>query len=863
MGKIVFVAFRRHRCDNGHVSGFIHMPPLPATDMKLCPICATSYPAEHRTCPAHGTLLVDAAEFAPGTIVRDCYRIERILGKGGMGTVYLAEHMLMKEPRALKFLSSALASNPAFVQRFLQEARAASRLRHPNIAATLELGQSEDGSFYISMEYVDGPSLRGLILDSPDGLPPSRVFSIVRGIAEALGAAHAKRMVHRDIKPENILLAAGLEGEVPKVVDFGIVALNDGGSSLTQTGRPLLTAEYAAPEQWRGAVPASELDGRTDLYSLGCMFFEMLTGRLPFHSESYEGWFEQHVYSLPPSPSFIRPELARFAGLDALVLELLAKDRQQRPANVDVFIAELDLVIAQGSGTRSIHREATRNDFLVTGATPPTTARGRTVVDLNTARPPYDAGWSLNAGSQAAPPQMPPVPFVPAQVSNDNFNPHHAADYLNINARPFQPGYPIAGTPPAVKPDFASPVSRVSAPPAGASINRGVLIAVLSIFLLLTLGVVGAFLWLRRERSPQTDQAAQRDQTGQQRATDAPAPIDTGSAPIPNPPAPNPSPAQPDIAKEGPHPQAKLPSKLPGIPNDPVSIAAKAIALYNEKDYATAGAMLAQACTNGQADSCDYLGLMYQHKLGVAQDYGRAEGFYDKSCQGGSMAGCSHLANLYLNHIGVNQDYERALALFTRACNGDYADACQNLGSMYQFKKGVAQDFTRAVSLYGKACNSGSMNGCNSLGVLYQHSLGVQQDYSKAVTLYEKSCDARVADGCNNLGYMYQHAMGVQQDYARAAVLYEKACAGGNAFACNNLGIMYQARQGVEQDYARAATFYAKACEGGSSNGCSDLGDLYRTGNGVPKDSGKARTYLSKGCSMGNQWGCDRLKQVN
>jgi serine/threonine protein kinase len=140
-------------------------------------------------------------------MIRDCYRIERTLGKGGMGIVYLAEHTLMGEPRALKFLSGALASNPSFVQRFLQEARASNKLRHPNIAQTLELGQSEDGSFYISMEFVDGPSLRGILDQSPFGLPPDRAFNIVRGVAEALGAAHAKHMVHRDIKPENILLA--------------------------------------------------------------------------------------------------------------------------------------------------------------------------------------------------------------------------------------------------------------------------------------------------------------------------------------------------------------------------------------------------------------------------------------------------------------------------------------------------------------------------------------------------------------------------------------------------------------------------------------------------------------------------------
>ena len=819
--------------------------------MKLCPICATSYPADHRTCPTHGTVLVDTAELAPGTIVRDCYRIERTIGKGGMGTVYLAEHTLMREPRALKFLSSTLASNPTFVQRFLQEARAASKLRHPNIAATLELGQSEDGSFYISMEYIDGPSLRALILQSPEGLPPARVFSIVRGIAEGLGAAHAKRMVHRDIKPENILLATAPEGEVPKVVDFGIVALND-GVSLTQTGRPLLTAEYAAPEQWRGATPASELDGRTDLYSLGCMFFEMLTGQLPFHSDSYEGWFEQHVYTLPPSPSYIRPELARFAGLDALVLQLLAKDREQRPANVDAFLHDLNCVVAQGSGTRSLSREPTRNDLFVTGAggMPPTAARRRTVLDVQTG-PSHDSGWSSN----------------PPPAANDNFQPHNAAAYLNNNAEAYQPVHPNPATPAYAQPAYAAPVhvapvSRVPPRPAKAPLNRGALFAILGIFLLLTLGVVAAFLWVRNRQNLQTEQTGQTDQSSQQHSPDTqpdtqPPPVSSGAAAIPS---PAPAPLQPG----NPNGESRLqPSiKTPAMPTDPVSIAAKAIALYNEKDYAAAGALLTRACSSGQADSCDYLGLMYQHKLGVSQDYGRAEAFYDKGCQAGSMAACSHLGNLYLNHLGVNQDYERALALYTRACNGDYADACQNLGSMYQFKKGVAQDFTRAVSLYGKACNNGSMNGCNSLGVLYQHSLGVQADFPKSVALYGKACDAGVADGCNNLGYMHQHAMGVEQDYATAAALYGKACEGGNAFACNNLGIMYQSKQGVEQDYARAATYYAKACEGGSSNGCSDLGDLYRTGNGVPKDSGKARTYLSKGCGMGNQWGCDRLKQV-
>jgi len=821
--------------------------------MKLCPICATSYPEGHRTCPTHGTVLVETAELLPGTVIRDCYRILRTLGKGGMGTVYLAEHTLMGEPRALKFLSSALASNPTFVQRFLQEARAASKLRHPNIATTYELGQSEDGSFYISMEYVDGPSLRAAITQSPQGIPPERAFRIIHGVAEALAAAHAKQMVHRDIKPENILLSASETPhgptEIPKVVDFGIVAMNDGASHLTQTGRPLLTAEYAAPEQWRGAVPSAELDGRTDLYSMGCMFFEMLTGQQPFHAESYEGWFEQHVYSAPPAVSFIRPELARYPGLDEMVLTLLAKDRERRTANVERFLNELDLVIAHGSGTRSISREPTRNDLYVGQGTVPPPER-KTAIDVRTAsKPEYPAN--------------PPWQQVSPQSMNPGMNPGWQQSPSPPISPPIAPGYgayPPQPTPPVYPQQYATP------PPSRrqtSSVNKGVLFTVLGTFLLLTIGVVGTFVYLRHNQDQNQTQSGQSTDSTQ---IDQPAP-----QPQPEPPSlPSPSvtnaptaPTQPAIAaNQSTRPRPAAAAKGPAALTDPVSIAARAIALYNEKQYTQAASLLAQACASGQADSCDYLGYAYQHKLGVDEDFSRAVASYEKGCQANSLAACSHLASMFLSHTGVAEDDQRALGLFTRACNGDYAEACMNLGNMYQYKKGVAQDFPRAVTLYGKACNAGSMAACNSLGMLYQRAQGVEQDYAKALSLYGKACDANIADGCNNLGFMYQKKLGVEQDYVRAASFFTKACDGGNAFACNNIGIMYQDSEGVELDYAKAATYYAKACNGGSSNGCSDLGELYRKGSGVPKDSEKARTYLSKGCSMGNQWGCDHLKLV-
>ena len=780
--------------------------------MKLCPICATSYPAGHRTCPTHGAVLVDTPELPPGTMIRDCYRIERTLGKGGMGIVYLAEHTLMGEPRALKFLSGALASNPTFVQRFLQEARAANKLRHPNIAQTLELGQSEDGSFYISMEFVDGPSLRALLDQSPLGLPPERAFGIVRGVAEALGAAHAKHMVHRDIKPENILLAWTPETETAKVVDFGIVAITDSVGRLTQTGRPLMTAQYAAPEQWRGTIAPSELDGRTDLYSLGCMFFEMLTGQLPFYSETYEGWFEQHVHAVPQAPSQIRPSLAQFPGLDALVLKLLAKEREDRPANVKEFLAELDrAIVPSAQGLTPSYDRAQRT---------------RTVLDVPNQNPQFgqSAQYSL-------PPQQPSLP----------------QGFTNTNRPPVNTSNGV----------IPGPVITPQPPAKSSGLSRDVRIAIgtLGAVVVLIAFGIALVLMLHKDDSSRDDHSSESGQStsGSETATSA----------LPKPQASQPevSGAQPDqqFPASGPD---KTQSALPAS-TDASSTARQAIALYNQKQYTQSEPLFEQACNGGHADSCDYLGWMYQYHLGVNQDYPRAVSLFDKGCKAGSLAACNNEGVMYQDSIGVTQDYERAVLLYTRACDGNFAIGCDSLGYMYQFKEGVPQDYSRAVTLYTKACNGDSMNGCKNLGWMYQYHLGVDQDYPRAVSLYTKACDGDNFEGCNNLGYMYQHSLGVNQDYQLALTLYNKACNGNEPSACNSLGVMYEEHEGVPEDDVRAVAYYTKACDAKNANGCSDLGNMYRSGKGVAKDTDKARALLTRGCNMGSQWGCDNLKEMH
>jgi serine/threonine-protein kinase len=276
-------------------------------------------------------------------LIRGTYRIERKLGQGGMGTVYLAHHELMDAHRALKFLATDLTADEAFTKRFLREGRTLRQIRHKNVVDCGDLERAEDDTLFFAMEYVSGPDLRNLLHQSGAKLEPGTALKIARGIAEGLGAAHALGMVHRDIKPENVLMAGGPDGWMPKIADFGIVATVETSTIYKTTRGSLLTPPYAAPEQWRG-MKAGELDGRTDLYALGGVLFEMLTGRTAFEADSYEGWFAAHLENTPPVPSSLRPELASWKGLDELVLRLLARDREDRPRNVAEVLSLLDAV---------------------------------------------------------------------------------------------------------------------------------------------------------------------------------------------------------------------------------------------------------------------------------------------------------------------------------------------------------------------------------------------------------------------------------------------------------------------------------------------------------------------------------------
>ncbi|MFP5205185.1 MAG: WD40 repeat domain-containing serine/threonine protein kinase [Acidobacteriota bacterium] len=311
--------------------------------MKICPWCEAGYSDELTSCPIHGGLLSEIRDLKPGMLVRNTYRIVRKLSHGGMGNVYLAQHILLNEPQVLKFLSAELSRDHDWTSRFLREVRTLRQIRHKNVVYAGNLEAAEDGALFFSMEYVDGPDLMEFYRRAPKPFDVRLVLELVRGVAEGLGAAHAAGVVHRDIKPENILIAREGDALVPKIADFGIVATK-GSSRLTQSGTTLMTPQFAAPEQWLG-VPTAELDGRADLYALGGLMFEILTGRCAFAGENYNAWAQQHLHTPAPAPSSLRPELKCWRGLDELVLRLLAKDRDDRPRDTAEFLRLLDAIV--------------------------------------------------------------------------------------------------------------------------------------------------------------------------------------------------------------------------------------------------------------------------------------------------------------------------------------------------------------------------------------------------------------------------------------------------------------------------------------------------------------------------------------
>ena len=271
------------------------------------------------------------------------YTIVRVLGTGGMGSVYLASHPRLPRQDALKVLPADLTADPEFRARFLREAELAASLSHPYIIGIHDRGE-EDGQFWISMDYVAGTDAGHYLRDHfPGGMPLEEVAPIIAAVGSALDYAHQRGLLHRDVKPANILLADP-DGQERRafLADFGIARSIDDAAGLTATNMTVGTVNYAAPEQLRG----ESIDGRADQYALACTAFHLLAGAAPFDDSNPAVVISRHVHAPPPSIGVHRPELA---GLDAVFAKAMAKQPSQRYASCAEFAAQLTRQPDQGS----------------------------------------------------------------------------------------------------------------------------------------------------------------------------------------------------------------------------------------------------------------------------------------------------------------------------------------------------------------------------------------------------------------------------------------------------------------------------------------------------------------------------------
>ena len=363
--------------------------------MLSCRACHATSGDEMRYCGTCGEPLHDdvplrakprESRVIPAGTVIGSYKLLEVLGEGGMGRVYLAEHTRLGRKFAIKMLRSKFSSNPESIKRFFGEARAVNKIAHENIVEVTDFVSEEDGTSYYIMELLTGKSLYDQ-LKSDGVMPLERSLSIAIQVANALGAVHEAGIVHRDLKPENIFLAKkGSRKDIVKLLDFGIAKLMgpDQGVSLQQTGVGMIlgTPTYMSPEQAGGRA----VDSRSDIYSLGIILFELTTGQVPFTADTYAEILVQHITQEPRRPSTVDTlQQVLTPGLEKLILDCLRKDPSERPAKMALVEEQLREALDEISrsprgtvvGTGPVAK-AVRPSFVTPASSRPATAPAET-----------------------------------------------------------------------------------------------------------------------------------------------------------------------------------------------------------------------------------------------------------------------------------------------------------------------------------------------------------------------------------------------------------------------------------------------------------------------------------------------------
>ncbi len=539
------------------------------------------------------------SDLQPGDVLRGKYEILSEIGRGGMGVVYRARHILLDEFQALKLL---LDARPQFIKAFLAEAQLVRRLRHPFIVEVFDVDVAENGFPFVVMEYVEGPSLRELLDRGP--LPPQRALEIAARVCDALAFAHRRGVIHRDIKPQNILVSAdptpGTGGGHVKVIDFGIAKvlaeadMQVTGMLTAPTGFALGTPEYSSPEQAMG-LPSHELDPRSDLYSVGLVLYEMLSGTRPFSAPTPMGVLIARLQQQPRPITDTRPDLN--SELVRLVMRSISSDRESRYQSGEEMAAALRSLRASMIGDQDLAGEAAPTP-LAPSAPAQTGSVEQTLRPPEPAHAPQpfaDSGlrapWESRphpdaappaAGLPSAPPLAPPIAGAAQRAAGPpparpRLSPLPGPEFPKfLDTAIYTPPQPSAAPPYAPQPPTPAPLSAPPLPgagwkpPAPPPRRRGVLWVVL--LLLLLVGIVGAGAWYLLPRF-----LGRARQQARSLVAPSPAPSQPQPSPVPSQPAgqqppsaPAQTPAAAPPATQAPPPAAQPAPRKPAVSQPPL-----------------------------------------------------------------------------------------------------------------------------------------------------------------------------------------------------------------------------------------------------------------------------------------------------
>ncbi|WP_168701218.1 serine/threonine-protein kinase [Gordonia paraffinivorans] len=435
------------------------------------------------------------------------YTIIRLIGRGGMGEIYLARHPHLPRDEALKVLPANLSRDPMYRQRFVKEAEHASSVVHPSIVTVFNSGEY-DGHLWIAMEYIDGIDALKLLRQNPHGLDAGTVIAIVRAIGAALDRAHATGLLHRDVKPANILLQGVGEPE-PRVLlaDFGIAKSQQDAGHLTSTNVFVGTVAYASPEQLLGET----VDARADQYALAATVFELLTGRPPFQGESTASIIGQHLQKMPPRPSTLRPGIS--PAVDAVFERALAKEPGRRYGSCREFAEELERALnapdlAKTRKAQDLQKgpDPSKTPTVRPGAPVPGEPAGAPRIRHAQAYP------GVNPGYGPSQPPHPAVSGAPAPVAQ-NVGPANPYAGQPGGAGP---GYPSGHSPqPGLTPPggYPPPYGGAQVPPPKKK-SSGLLIGLGALALVLVLAIAGVAIFVATSVSDESGRAAARSTPG-------------------------------------------------------------------------------------------------------------------------------------------------------------------------------------------------------------------------------------------------------------------------------------------------------------------------------------------------------------